>query len=280
MAKKRKLSFARIIGGGFVGAARAVTALYGRETATNAMAYAASAIPPLVTVDTPRGTLRFWCPSQAAAKRALKFLRSEPETRNWIDCMVRPGDHVWDVGANVGAYTLYACLNEDVTVTAFEPVAGTFSVLARNLLINGFGERATALCVALSNADALAPMYLTSTQPGAAMHALAEPESVRGPFEAEGKQTVLAMRGDGLIARFGVTKPDHVKIDVDGHELRVLEGLEALLPSIRTIWVEMVEAGNASGQNSEIDAYLTARGFAEQLLAEGHTGRNRMYVNA
>lgn len=279
MAKKKGFSFAKMIGGGFAAAARGISVLFGRRVGTRAAAYAADNMSPTIAVKTPRGVLRFWCGSATAAKRSVGFMDHEPDTRNWIDCMLRPGDHVWDVGANIGAYTLYACLDKEVTVTAFEPVAGTFAVLARNIQVNGFSARATALCMALSNADGLVPIYLASTEPGAAMHALAAPETVRGSFEPQGKQTVLTMRGDELVARLGVSKPDHIKIDVDGHELRVLEGLEGLLSSVRTVWVEMIAAADATGQNAQIDAYLTTRGFVEQVLAPGHTGRNRMYVN-
>jgi FkbM family methyltransferase len=280
MAKKKGFSFAKMIGGGFAAVARGISALFGRRVGTRAAAHAADTMSPTVSVKTPRGTLRFWCGSAVAAKRSVGFMDHEPDTRDWIDCMVRPGDHIWDVGANIGAYTLYACLDEAVSVTAFEPVAGTFAVLARNILVNKFDGRATALCMALSNADGLVPIYLASTEPGAAMHALSAPETVRGRFEAQGTQTVLAMRGDELVTRLGVTKPDHVKIDVDGHELRVLEGLEGLLPSVRTVWVEMIAAADASGQNAQVDAFLTARGFAVQVLASGHKGRNRMYVHS
>jgi len=279
MAKKRGVSFAKIIGGGFVLAARAVTAVYGRRVGTRAVAYAAATMPPVVTVDTPKGKLRFWCGSATAAKRSVGFMDHEPDTRDWVDTTIRPGDHVWDVGANIGAYTLYACLRDKVTVTAFEPVAGTFAILARNVAVNGLEARVAPLCMALSNADGLVPIYLASTEPGAAMHALSAPETVRGTFEAEGRQTILAMRGDDIVARLGVPKPDHIKIDVDGHELRVLEGLEATLASVRTLWVEMVAAADASGENARIDAFLSARGFEVRPLSTGRTGRNRMYVN-
>ena len=69
-------------------------------------------------VKTPRGVMRFWCPSSTAAKYAVNFMRYEPDTRGWIEAHAAPGQHLWDIGANTGAYTLYAALTEGVSVTA------------------------------------------------------------------------------------------------------------------------------------------------------------------
>jgi FkbM family methyltransferase len=279
MTKKRGVSFAKIIGGGFAIAARAISAPLGRRIGTRALAYAAVTMPRIVKIETPKGVLQFWCASASAAKRSVGFMKYEPDTRDWIDTCVRPGEHVWDVGANIGAFTLYACLRDGVTATAFEPVAGTFAILARNIAINGLETRVTPLCMALSNADGLVPIYLASTEPGEAMHALSAPETVRGAFEPKGRQTILAMRGESIVRSLGVPVPDHIKIDVDGHELRVLKGMEAMLASVRTLWVEMIDAADVSGENARITEFLNGLGFDQQPLATEHKGRNRLFVN-
>lgn len=273
------LSFSKMIGGGFVGAARAVAALYGRRVGTRAIAYAAANLPPVLTVSTAKGPLRFWCGSGTAAKLALGFDKYEPESRDWIDSAVRMGEHVWDVGANIGVYALYACLTERVTVTAFEPVAGTFAVLVRNISANGLDTRVTPLCMALSEIDGLVPIYLASTEAGESMHGLSAPETQKGRFEPRGRQTVLTVRGDDAVTRLNIPAPHHIKIDVDGHELRVLKGVENTLASVRTVWIEMTAAAEMSGENARIDAFLTEKGFEQRALPTGRTGRNRMYVN-
>lgn len=279
MTKKRGASFAKIIGGGFAMAAWAISAPFGRRIATRAVAYAAVKMPRVVRIETPKGAMQFWCGSASAAKRSVGFMKYEPDTRDWIDAWVKPCEHVWDVGANIGAFTLYACLREGVTATAFEPVAGTFAILARNITINGLETRVTPLCMALSNADGLVPICLAGIEPGEAMHALSASETVRGAFEPKGQQTILAMRGENIARRLGASTPDHIKIDVDGHELRVLEGLDALLASVCTLWVEMIAAADASGDNARINAFLMQHGFETCPLSTGCTGRNRLYVN-
>ena len=255
-------------------AVRALSLPFGKEMGSRIAGHAAFRVAPIVSVKTPRGNMRFWCPSSTSAKYAVNFMRYEPDTRAWIETHVKPGEHMWDVGANIGAYTLYASLMPGVAVTALEPVANTYAALVRNLSLNPPAKNAVALAVALSDRDTLAPFYLRNTEVGGAMHALGAPETYDGPFEAESVQHVVAMRGDDLVRTLGARAPDHVKIDVDGHELRVLEGMSGVLAQVRTFWIEMEDAADASGENARIEAFLSTRGFTVE-----RTGRNRLFVN-
>ncbi|MBV9570743.1 MAG: FkbM family methyltransferase [Alphaproteobacteria bacterium] len=264
----------RRLGGWFAGLVRALAAPLGKTASARTAAHTANRLAPIVPVHTPRGVLRFRCPSFTAARRATRFLVSEPETRAWLEEYAKPGDHMWDVGANVGLHALYACLLPGVTVTAFEPVPNTFAVLADNVAINGFGERASCLCLGLSDANAMVPIYLTDADAGTTMHALGAPVNVAGAFEAAGVVNVLTARGDELVARFGVTAPRHLKIDVDGHELRVLKGLRSLLPGVRSVWIEMLEGAHNADENSRIESLLTEAGFEKRHRA----GMNQLFV--
>lgn len=276
MAKKRQgAATARAIGAGLAASLRALSRPFGREMGARIAGHASQLVAPIVTVATPRGRLRFWCPSSTSAKYAVNFLRYEPDTRAWIESRVKAGDHLWDVGANMGAYSLYASLVPGVTVTAFEPMAGTYGALVKNVLLNPFAKETVALCVALSDTNALAPFYLRNTEVGGAMHALGAPEAVDGLFEAASVQNVVSLRGDDLVKTFGARAPDHVKIDVDGHELRVLKGMSGILPSVRTLWIEMLDAADTSGENARIEALLLSFGFA----SKDSGGPNRLFVN-
>lgn len=273
MAKRRR-SFARMLGGSLAGAARSAMRLFGRGTGTRAAGYAASVIAPIVSVHTARGDLRFSCASYWSAKRALGFLKQEPDTLAWIDAHIRAGDHLWDIGANVGAYSLYACLDKDITATSFEPAASTFAILVRNLDLNGMGDRVVPLCLALSDTNAIAPLYLSDSEAGSSMHALGAPSNVQGEFTAVGVQQTPSMRADVLLSQLNLRSPDHVKIDVDGHELQVLRGMGDLMDRARTVWIEMEEqAGNPIAQN-EIAALLERHGFTRA----GRGGRNCLFI--
>jgi FkbM family methyltransferase len=275
---RRRPSFARILGGGIASAGRGLTRLFGSRIGTRAAAHAAAALAPIASIATSRGKLRFWCDSEMSAKRALGALRQEPDTLAWIEQYIQPGDHLWDVGANIGVYGLYACLRENVTATCFEPVASAFAILVRNAALNSLAERFAPLSIALSDSNGVVRLYLSNTESGSSMHALNNPSNVQGPFEVAGVQSVPAVRGDKLAADFGVRAPQHLKIDVDGHELQVLEGMGALLDQVRSVWIEMTPSSEATGENARIRAVLNVHSLFEEPFAAAKHGRNRLFV--
>jgi FkbM family methyltransferase len=275
---RRRPSFARILGGGIAKAGRGFTRIFGARIGTRAAGHAAAILAPVIPISTPRGELRFWCDSEMSAKRALGAMRQEPDTLAWLEEYVQPGEHLWDVGANIGVYGLYACLREGASATCFEPVASTFAILVRNAALNAVAKHLTPLCIALSDANGIVPLYLSNSEPGSSMHALNKAHNVQGAFDATGVQPVPAIRGDKLVADFGAPAPRHLKVDVDGHELQALEGMGALLDSVRTVWIEMIPASDANGENARIRAILNAHGLTEQPFAAGKSGRNKLFV--
>jgi hypothetical protein len=134
------------------------------------------------------------------------------------------------------------------------------------------------LCIALSDSNGVLPLYLSNPEPGSSMHAIGKPENVKGTFEPAGLQHVVAIRGDKLVAEFGAHVPRHLKVDVDGHELQVLEGMGVLLDDVRTVWIEMISSVKTNGGNDRIRAILNARGLIEQPFAAGKMGRNKLFV--
>src|SRR6185312_15277045 len=150
-------SFARLLGAGLAHGAQAITRLFGRRIGARAAAHSSALLAPVVDVHTSRGMLRFRCSSARSAALAAGFLQHEPDTRCWIDEHVRSGDVLWDIGANIGAYTLYAGLTPNVRVVAFEPLASTYAMLADNIGLNGIGDHAIAICAALSSTSGFFP---------------------------------------------------------------------------------------------------------------------------
>ena len=100
------------------------------------------------TVETPHGPLSFVALGKGPAGRAGSLFTKQPQTIAWIDSF-RPGSVFWDVGANVGVYTLYAARRGDTRVVAFEPAAVNYFVLSANCEINAFDDRVTCLLMGL-----------------------------------------------------------------------------------------------------------------------------------
>jgi FkbM family methyltransferase len=213
-------------------------------------------------LDYPGGGIDIAVNSEAELTR-LRPCFKEPETVAWIERFVQPGDVVFDVGANVGAYSLIAdrAAGGQCRIYAFEPSFSTFAQLSRNVALNGSAGRVLPLLIALSDTNGLITFNYSSLHPGAAMHALGEPvDSLGRPFQAALSQPVLSYRMDDFIAQFGVPSPNHIKLDVDGVELKVLRGAPGVLahPGLRTVLVEVEPARPEPG---EIESLLARSGF-------------------
>lgn len=83
-----------------------------------------------------QGFGKLYIESQWELWRAKTFLTKEPETIEWIDSF-NPEGVFWDIGANVGIYTIY-CANKypDMIIHAFEPHKANFLRLTQNMLLN------------------------------------------------------------------------------------------------------------------------------------------------
>ena len=104
--------------------------------------------PRLINVETPHGNLRFVATSDIEQWRATSLLHKEAGTVAWISRSVGPGDVFYDVGANIGIYSLLAalCAGPAGRVFAFEPhlLNCSRTQIAWSLGVNRGGTGATS----------------------------------------------------------------------------------------------------------------------------------------
>ncbi|HJN46890.1 MAG: FkbM family methyltransferase [Vicinamibacterales bacterium] len=186
----------------------------------------------------------------------------EPETLDWFDLWIRDDDLLFDVGANIGLYSLYAvCRHPGLAVVGFEPEYANLHVLRDNIVMNDVCGRIQVYPIALSDRTGVSSLHVQDLTPGAALHTeSAEPltttESGRKVLWAEG---TWRMRLDEFCAETGAW-PTALKIDVDGGEGRVLTGAREVLSrgDLRTV---LVECGDA-GVRTTVHALLEQAGLA------------------
>jgi FkbM family methyltransferase len=206
------------------------------------LARIAEALPPVVDQQTRFGTIRLWCPGSLAEYRARTLLTKEPETIAWIDTFAAT-DVFWDIGANVGVYSLYAAMQQ-VTTLSFEPSAANYYVLNRNIEINDMASRVSAFCLAFNDSTRLDSLHMQSTACGGALNSFASPIDWRGAaFAPVFTQGTIGFGVDDFICRFDPPFPNHIKIDVDGNEDRIVRGAERTLrdPRVKSLSVELNE---------------------------------------
>ena len=207
-----------------------------------------------VRVETSKGTLAFAVFGQPSAQRAKGLLTKQPATIAWIDTFP-PNSVFWDIGANVGAYTLYAALNPDVRVVAFEPAAANYFLLTANCELNALGERVDCLQVGVGRGKSLAHLETSQFEPGLSFSFCG-----KGRRLPSSRQAALIFSMDELIEEFGLPCPNYIKIDVPGLTEAIVEGGERMLqrPDVRELHIETDED---SKPGRRIVALLERHGF-------------------
>lgn len=194
-----------------------------------------------VTIRGLRVTLR--CDTWITEWRRQTYATKEPETLDWIDQEMKDGSIFFDIGANVGEFSLYAALRHPgVRVVAFEPEYANAHLLKDNLLVNGAQDRVTVYSIALGNRTGLSQLHIQDATPGAALHtesngALDRTRTHKPVIWQEGIYTLTL---DAFCQETGLS-PHYLKIDVDGTEPEILQGATRTLrsPTLRSLLVEM-----------------------------------------
>lgn len=199
----------------------------------------------------------------ASAYRRRTAAAKEPFTVAWLERSLGGGGILYDVGANVGGYSLIAGAQGDgVSVVSFEPGYRNYAALCDNIVLNGFEGRITALPIALGRRTALTSFRHRRLITGGGQH-----DSRTAPHELdwqpEYEQPILSMRLDDVVRLFRLPAPTHVKLDVDGAELEVIQGAPQTLAAqgLKGVLVEMPDEG------AEIVGMLDQAGFR---LVERH----------
>ena len=162
----------------------------------------------------------------------------EPRTSSWFQ--VKPGDVVVDVGAHIGHYTLMAARYAS-RVVAVEPEPSNFSALVSNIRLNSYSN-VIAICAALSDQNRKLPLHVAAL--GNMGSSSLEPEPVgQGTESKRGTVEVQCDTLDSIVARLHLDAIDWLKIDVEGHEIPVLEGAQETLARVKNVILE-VSRGN------------------------------------
>ncbi|MDB5224639.1 MAG: methyltransferase, FkbM family domain protein [Candidatus Adlerbacteria bacterium] len=190
----------------------------------------------------------------------LSSVSKEPETVEWLEDRIKPGSVLYDIGANVGAYSLIAgALGKGrAHVFAIEPSFTNFYSLSRNVLRNNLQNCVQPLYIALSNTSGTQKLFFSHIDSGAAKHSIGT--------SAQGDSAQLYMQVpittfDLMIESYGLPAPTLIKIDVDGFEYEVVKGAGKTLslPDLKSV---LIEIDLDSEHGKEIEQLILSHGFA------------------
>jgi FkbM family methyltransferase len=211
-------------------------------------------VPPTATVPVLSGPLR-----------GMRWIAGSAPSGAWVGTLeraklkqfvgrLRRGMAVWDVGANVGLYTLPSARAVGPTgrVYAFEPMRRNFEFLRRHLAMNR-----------LSNVE----IYEVAVDDKVGTLLMAEGDSP-SEFHADpaGHWQVPAVSLDDWLAASGSPSPDLVKIDVEGSDDAVLRGGARTFTAYRP---PIYLALHGERQRRECAALLARWGYRVTSLESG-----------
>jgi FkbM family methyltransferase len=163
----------------------------------------------------------------------------EPHLQRAIRQYVAAGDTVYDIGANIGYVSLSLAkrVGSRGRVVAFEPVPWNADLLRRNIEDNGI-TNVQLLEVAASDNRGEAVMRIAGNNPD--MASLVWHRNNPSALELVIKRVVI----DNLVEAGTLTEPKFVKIDVEGAEGQVLQGMRrTLAKAAPVVFIECSDAG-------------------------------------
>jgi len=194
--------------------------------------------------------MTFAVPNWLNHYRVTTFATKEPETLEWIES-IPLGAVVWDVGANVGLYSVFAAKARDCRVYAFEPSVFNLELLARNVFANSLHGRVTLVPIALTDEMAVSSFKLTSTAWGGALSTFGQGFDQHGATLREiFEYRTVGMSMSDAMSILSIPAPAYLKIDVDGIEHFILRGGTSVLEKVESVLIEINDNFLAQSEES------------------------------
>jgi len=181
----------------------------------------------------------FASPNALTRYRSESFSSKEPDTLTWLDSI--PEEAVlWDVGANVGLYSIYAAKKRRARVFSFEPSFFNLELLARNIFLNSLQERIIIVPIALSDSIGPSLFKMSSMAWGGALSTFGQNfDQHGGKLNSVFEYQTMGMTMDEAVRLLGIPAPRFIKIDVDGIEHFILRGGAEVLKDVQSVMIEI-----------------------------------------
>lgn len=173
--------------------------------------------------------------------RAQSLYTKEPVTISWI----RGFEHdsiFYDIGANIGIYSIFAATINKINVLAFEPESNNFQILMENIIKNNLNDRIIAYPLGISNQTEITSLFLSQFTKAGSHHMIKKNLDHNLKERAIGfRQGIFTTSLNDLIVRWNLPIPNYLKIDVDGIEYKIIEESDLLLKNknLKSILIEI-----------------------------------------
>ena len=197
--------------------------------------------------------------------RVKTLLTKEPLTINWINNF-KKGSIFWDVGSNIGIYSIYAAKKSKVKVYSFEPMPLNYKNLCINISLNKLAEFIIPFCWVLNDKNSTSNLYIKWFEEGFSGTSFNKNIEISKKNGLIVKQFSISI--DTLIYKLHLPCPNYLKIDVDGNDLLILKGAKKTIQNskLKSIMVEipkidMNKSTKKKKLTNEIMNYLKRNNF-------------------
>lgn len=217
-------------------------------------------LPYLVYIVTPEGVKMKLDPKNYVDHYIIKTGSYESEVLDALSQGANENDVLWDIGANIGFHSLsFKKKFPNIKVYSFEPDYSNFSSLYQNVILNKL--EINLVNFALSSSSGCSKLYSIDGNHGM---------STLNPWHEfnwkKHPHFIGHIDGDFLIENNHFSAPTIIKLDVEGHELMVLKGLNQILSAkkVRKIILEVDKSFLLN--DSEIKTFLSPFGYLFKIL--------------
>ncbi len=181
----------------------------------------------------------------------------EPHMQKVIAQVVKPGGVFYDVGANVGFYSLLAsALVGPGKVIAFEPLPANVAFLYRHLRLNAI-KNVEVFELAICDQVGSSPFEQEGT-------------GAMGRLQAEGSLRVATATLDSLLQEQKIAPPNYIKMDIEGAELKALTGAQGCFRRHKPV---LFLATHGSEVHKECCDLLRSWNYELRVIGQAEEGR-------
>jgi FkbM family methyltransferase len=210
-----------------------------------------------LSTDKKKINLKFYTPNSRCKGRVVTFSVKEPETLAWIDRQKTKGVF-FDVGSNIGLYSIYYAKSKGGKTYAFEPSVYNILQLAKNINLNNLKENILLIKNPLSETNQISKLTFNKLDQGGSEVFFGQKIAkslieTKYNMKHEFSYNSLGLSIDYLVGSKMIEIPDCIKMDVDGTEELIIEGAKNTLSNhkVKSLLIEVNNILNNSTDNVE-----------------------------
>ena len=193
-----------------------------------------------------------------------------------------PNSVFFDIGANVGMYSIFAASIGNSIVYSFEPESNNYQTLMENIILNNLSNQIIPYQLGISSKTEFTSLYLSSFKKGSSHHMVGKAlDHNLKEKKTYFKQGIFSTSLNDLVGRWNFPSPNYLKIDVDGIEHKIISSGKNVFAN-KNLKSVLIEVNPERNEDRGIIEVLQNAGFVYDLkqveLATRKSGTHKGYA--